>query len=71
MRVYFQANLGIIAVLAFEATIPLQASEVAFNLLDSHDTPRLLTLAKGDKKKFKTRCIVPMHLYRHTMHLLW
>ncbi|KGE18523.1 alpha-glycosidase [Paenibacillus wynnii] len=32
---------------------PLQASEVAFNLLDSHDTPRLLTLAKGDKKKQK------------------
>ncbi|MRN53104.1 glycoside hydrolase family 13 protein [Paenibacillus monticola] len=32
---------------------PLQASEVAFNLLDSHDTPRLLTLAKGDKNKLK------------------
>jgi cyclomaltodextrinase / maltogenic alpha-amylase / neopullulanase len=32
---------------------PLQASEVAFNLLDSHDTPRLLTLVEGDKKKLK------------------
>ncbi|WP_410512101.1 alpha-glycosidase [Paenibacillus sp. BR2-3] len=32
---------------------PLQASEVAFNLLDSHDTARLLTLAEGDKKKQK------------------
>lgn len=32
---------------------PLQASEVAFNLLDSHDTARLLTLAGGDEKKFK------------------
>lgn len=32
---------------------PLQASEVAFNLLDSHDTPRLLTLAEGDKNKQK------------------
>ncbi|CQR54569.1 alpha-glycosidase [Paenibacillus riograndensis] len=32
---------------------PLQASEVAFNLLDSHDTPRLLTLAGGDKNKQK------------------
>ncbi|MEN1989789.1 alpha-glycosidase [Paenibacillus hubeiensis] len=30
-----------------------QASEVAFNLLDSHDTPRLLTLAQGDKRKMK------------------
>ncbi|MDN4069620.1 alpha-glycosidase [Paenibacillus vini] len=32
---------------------PQQASEVAFNLLDSHDTPRLLTLCKGDKNKMK------------------
>jgi cyclomaltodextrinase len=32
---------------------PLQASEVAFNLLDSHDTPRLLTLANGSKHKMK------------------
>ncbi|MHA6529445.1 alpha-glycosidase [Paenibacillus sp. BAC0078] len=32
---------------------PLQASEVAFNLLDSHDTPRLLTVAEGDKNKMK------------------
>lgn len=32
---------------------PLQASEVAFNLLDSHDTPRILTLADGDKGKMK------------------
>ncbi|WP_019912220.1 alpha-glycosidase [Paenibacillus sp. HW567] len=32
---------------------PLQASEVAFNLLDSHDTARLLTVAEGDKNKMK------------------
>ncbi|NGM83019.1 alpha-glycosidase [Paenibacillus sp. 7124] len=32
---------------------PLQASEVAFNLLDSHDTARLLTLAGGDKRIMK------------------
>lgn len=32
---------------------PLQASEVAFNLLDSHDTHRLLTVAEGDKNKMK------------------
>lgn len=32
---------------------PLQASEVAFNLLDSHDTARILTLADGDKGKMK------------------
>lgn len=32
---------------------PLQASEVAFNLLDSHDTARLLTVAGGDKNKMK------------------
>ncbi|ADO54463.1 MULTISPECIES: alpha-glycosidase [Paenibacillus] len=32
------------------ARYPQQASEVAFNLLDSHDTPRLLTLCGGDKR---------------------
>lgn len=32
---------------------PLQASEVAFNLLDSHDTARLLTVAEGDKNVMK------------------
>ncbi|MUG87797.1 alpha-glycosidase [Paenibacillus timonensis] len=32
---------------------PLQASEVAFNLLDSHDTPRLLTLCKDNKAQMK------------------
>ncbi|WP_040951954.1 alpha-glycosidase [Gorillibacterium massiliense] len=37
---------------------PLQASEVTFNLLDSHDTPRLLTHCNGDKKKMKLTAIV-------------
>ncbi|MET3851895.1 MULTISPECIES: alpha-glycosidase [unclassified Paenibacillus] len=32
---------------------PRQANEVAFNLLDSHDTPRLLTKCKGNKDKMK------------------
>ncbi|WP_150275597.1 alpha-glycosidase [Paenibacillus tepidiphilus] len=35
------------------ARYPLQASEVAFNLLDSHDTPRVLTLAGGNKNRVK------------------
>lgn len=35
------------------AGYPRQASEVAFNLLDSHDTARLLTLANGDKRLMK------------------
>lgn len=30
---------------------PLQANEATFNLLDSHDTARLLTLCEGDKRK--------------------
>ncbi len=30
-----------------------QVNEVMFNLLDSHDTPRFLTLAEGDKSKLK------------------
>lgn len=32
---------------------PKQVNEVMFNLLDSHDTPRILTLAKGCKEKVK------------------
>ncbi|MFB5269292.1 alpha-glycosidase [Paenibacillus enshidis] len=35
------------------ARYPKQAAEVAFNLLDSHDTPRILTLAGGDKQKMR------------------
>mgnify|MGYP001029681244 CR=1 FL=1 len=35
------------------ATYPQQVHEVAFNLLDSHDTPRLLTLMHGDKRRMK------------------
>lgn len=37
---------------------PLQASEVAFNLLDSHDTPRLLTLCKGNQAKMKLAALI-------------
>ncbi|MBU9712799.1 alpha amylase N-terminal ig-like domain-containing protein [Evansella tamaricis] len=32
---------------------PKQVNEVAFNLLDSHDTPRLLTIAGNDKNRMK------------------
>lgn len=32
---------------------PLQVNETAFNLLNSHDTARLLTLCKDDKKRMK------------------
>ncbi|MDK8181687.1 alpha-glycosidase [Paenibacillus sp. UMB4589-SE434] len=35
------------------ASYPQQANEVMFNLLDSHDTARLLTLCGGDKRKLK------------------
>ncbi|ANS76731.1 alpha-glycosidase [Paenibacillus yonginensis] len=37
---------------------PLQASEVAFNLLDSHDTPRLLTLCEGNKNRMKLASLI-------------
>ncbi|WP_372662038.1 alpha-glycosidase [Cohnella sp.] len=33
------------------AAYPQQATEAAFNLLGSHDTPRLLTLCKDDKRR--------------------
>ncbi|MDZ7548447.1 alpha-amylase family glycosyl hydrolase, partial [Clostridium perfringens] len=32
---------------------PNQINEVTFNLLDSHDTPRILTVANGSKDKVK------------------
>ncbi len=35
------------------ARYPKQANDVAFNLLDSHDTTRLLTLCKNDKRRMK------------------
>ena len=35
-----------------------QASEISFNLLDSHDTPRLLTLCQGNKQKMKLAAVI-------------
>lgn len=35
------------------ASYPQQANEVMFNLLDSHDTARLLTLCSNDKRRMK------------------
>lgn len=40
------------------AAYPTKVSEVAFNLLDSHDTPRLLTLCGGDKRLMKLAVLV-------------
>lgn len=38
---------------AMQIAYPQQANEAAFNLLDSHDTPRLLTIAEGNKDRLK------------------
>lgn len=35
-----------------------QASEITFNLLDSHDTPRLLTLCQDDKLKMRLAAVI-------------
>ena len=32
---------------------PANVNEVAFNLFDSHDTPRILTLARGNLEQVK------------------
>ncbi len=40
------------------AAYPQQATEAAFNLLGSHDTPRLLTLSKGDKRLMKLATVI-------------
>ena len=38
---------------AIQLAYPLQVNETAFNLLDSHDTARLLHLCKEDKRRMK------------------
>lgn len=40
------------------AAYPHQATEATFNLLGSHDTPRLLTLSKGDKRRLKLATVI-------------
>ncbi|WP_458120346.1 alpha-glycosidase [Paenibacillus sp. Z6-24] len=39
---------------------PRQVAEVAFNLIDSHDTPRALTVAGGDKNRLKLAALFQM-----------
>ncbi len=41
-----------------QAAYPRQATEAAFNLLGSHDTPRLLTLSGGDKRKVRLAAVI-------------
>jgi len=40
------------------AAFPTKVSEAAFNLLDSHDTPRLLTLCGGNRELMKLAALV-------------
>ncbi|MFD0697404.1 alpha-glycosidase [Paenibacillus sp. GCM10027628] len=40
------------------ASYPQQANEAAFNLLDSHDTPRLLTQCGEDKRRMKLAALL-------------
>ncbi|WEK56286.1 MAG: glycoside hydrolase family 13 protein [Candidatus Cohnella colombiensis] len=40
------------------AAYPQQANEATFNLLGSHDTARLLTLSKGDKRRMKLATVI-------------
>ncbi|WP_037285124.1 alpha-glycosidase [Saccharibacillus sacchari] len=42
------------------ARYPLPVSQAAFNLLDSHDTERMLTVAGGDKNKLKLAVAIQM-----------
>lgn len=43
---------------ALLAAHPSRVNEAAFNLLGSHDTPRLLTLCGGDKARFKLATMI-------------
>jgi cyclomaltodextrinase len=47
------ANQFMSGIDAMHISYPLHVNQVAFNLLDSHDTPRLLTVCNHDKKKLK------------------
>lgn len=38
---------------AMHVTYPLQVNQAAFNLLDSHDTPRLLTICNEEQQRLK------------------
>ncbi|MFC5702442.1 alpha-glycosidase [Cohnella faecalis] len=40
------------------ASYPQQVNEVAYNLLGSHDTPRLLTLCEEDKRRMKLASVI-------------
>ncbi|QJD87828.1 glycoside hydrolase family 13 protein [Cohnella herbarum] len=44
------------------AAYPQQAAEVAFNLLGSHDTPRLLTICGEDKRRMKLATVIQFTL---------
>ncbi|XID92155.1 alpha amylase N-terminal ig-like domain-containing protein [Paenibacillaceae bacterium WGS1546] len=40
------------------AAYPQQATEAAFNLLGSHDTPRLMTLCQGDRLRMRLATVI-------------
>jgi cyclomaltodextrinase len=42
------------------AMYPRQVNEAMFNLLDSHDTPRLLTICEGDARKLRLAVLFQM-----------
>ncbi|CAM3036847.1 glycoside hydrolase family 13 protein [Sporolactobacillus spathodeae] len=48
-----KATQAVSAINAHYMNYQAQVSEVAFNLLDSHDTARILTKARGDKQKVR------------------
>jgi len=41
------------------ASYPQQANDAAYNLLGSHDTPRLLTVCGEDKRRMKVASVIP------------
>lgn len=66
-EVWGYARLGTIELAAFAAEVdrilalyPRQANQAQLNLLDSHDTPRFLTAAKGDESAFRLATVLKM-----------
>jgi cyclomaltodextrinase len=48
---------------SIHSAYPLSVNEVAFNLLDSHDTPRLLTMSGGDRQRMMLAAVFQLTYY--------
>ena len=48
-----------------------ETTQVQFNLLDSHDVPRVVSIARGDKATLRLATLLQMTFPGASVHLLW